>query len=150
MPLIPISTWRTRTTRDTGLGGALVVDLDGDAFATGFLTAQDTTAEIFGNYAVDYQAPDLSDLTGQVFSDGVSNVTGSGSLNDLFFTGQNTQTVTAMFAPDAANPGRSTVTASFGTAYTGLSIVAYQATNGEVVFVEIDPALIASGVLEGQ
>lgn len=134
----------------TVVGSALIVDLDADAFATGFLTPQFSSASFFGNYAVDYQAPDLADLVGQVFSDGTANLTGSGSLNDLFFTGQNSQAITATFAPDAANPGRSTVTAAFGTAYTGLNIAAYQATDGEVVFVEIDPALIASGVLEGQ
>lgn len=134
----------------SGGGGALIVDLDPGVTAAGFLTAQDTSASIFGNYAVDYLAQDLSDLAGQVLSDGVSNLTGSGSLNDLFFTGENSQAITATFAADGTNAGRSTVTASFGTAYTDLSIVAYQATNGEIVFVEVDPSLIASGVLEGQ
>ena len=85
-----------------------------------------------GNYAVDYQAPDLSDLTGQVFSDGVSNVTGSGSLNDLFFTGQNIYTVTATFAPDAANRGRINSDGQLWNRLHRPVIVAYQAhANGE-------------------
>jgi len=134
----------------TGLGGALIVDLDLDAFATGFVTPQDTTATFFGNYALDFQAPDVADAVGSVFSDGTSTVTGSASVNDLFFSGQSSQATTGTFAADAANPGRSTATIVFGTVSGNLDIAVYQATNGELVFVDIDPTLVADGVVEGQ
>jgi hypothetical protein len=134
----------------SGLGGALIVDLDGDAFATGFLTPQSNSASFFGNYALDFQAPDVADAVGQVFSDGTSTITGTGSVNDLFFSGQTTQNITGTFAADASNPGRATATIVFGTVSGNVDIAAYQATNGEVVFVDIDGNLVADGVIEGQ
>jgi len=99
---------------------------------------------------LDFQAPDVADAVGSVFSDGTSTVTGSASVNDLFFSGQSSQATTGTFAADAANPGRSTATIVFGTVSGNLDIAVYQATNGELVFVDIDPTLVADGVVEGQ
>jgi len=134
-----------------GGGGALLVDLDTEVFAIGALAPQDTTATFAGNYALGFQSAFVgADLVGQVFSDGVSNIVGSGSLNDLFGTGQTTQSVTGTFTPDATNPGRATSTLVFGSVSGTLNIAAYAATSSEIVYVDIDSGFIAAGEVEGQ
>ena len=134
-----------------GFGGALLLDLDTNDFGAGAIMPQDASYAFVGNYGFNQQVPYVADIVGQTLSDGVSNLTGSGQQNDLFGffgpAGQNMINITATFTPDAINAGRYTVITA-GTNPENLA--AYQATNGQLFFVETDASLVSYGVVEGQ
>ena len=134
----------------TGDGGAVIMGLDANAFGVGVEEPQDTSAVFAGNYAIDFQAIFEADLVGQVFSDGVANLTGSGELNNLFLPAQGSQNITATFTPDGTNPGRATVSLVFSGISGSFNLVAYQATSGQVVFVDVDGGIVAVGSVQGQ
>jgi len=134
----------------SGDGGAVIMGLDVNAFGVGVVEPQDTSAVFAGNYAIDFQAIFEADLVGQVFSDGVSNITGSGSLNNLFASAQGSQNITATFTPDGANPGRATVSLVFSGISGSFNLAAYQTTSGQVEFVDVDGGIVAVGVVQGQ
>jgi hypothetical protein len=74
-----------------------------------------------------------------------TNVTGTENLNDLFktlsTTGQDTGiAVSGTLTADAANPGRFTLplAATVGAAPSTLNYVLYQASNTQIIVIEID------------
>jgi hypothetical protein len=144
-------------TNATGGGGALLLDVDTNAIGTGQIVPQTVGAQFSGNYGVNLQAFTTStssnaqcvecDLVGQVQAS-ASNLTGTGDLND-FGTLVAAQALTGSFTADSNNPGRFTGSlnlATFGT----FNIVYYQATNSQLVIVEVDQDQVGTGVIEEQ
>jgi len=141
----------------SGLGGALVAELDGfDLNGTGVLVPQtDTSAASFaGNYAFgaqvynDPRGPTLGwefDFIGQGSVTGGA-LSGAGLVSDPFFIFNNTQpdgtdtaTFSATASPDPVNAGRYTtrldVTVS---ADPGFAAVIYQASGGQLFWLDTD------------
>jgi hypothetical protein len=149
-------------TNATGSGGALLLDVDTNAIGTGEIIPQTVGAQFSGDYGVNLQAFTTStstgaicaecDLVGQVQA-GASNLTGTGDLNDFpigsSFTLVAAQALTGSFTADSSNPGRFTGSlnlATFGT----FNLVYYQATNSQLVIVEVDTGQVGTGVIEEQ
>jgi hypothetical protein len=145
----------------TGLGGALIADLDGFTLnGTGVLTPQTdtTTAHFTGSYA--FGAQEFNGLNVNVFPAeldlvGMGTVTGgvlagTGSLSDPFFTLDggngnafyNGVTVAETAAPDGSNPGRYTgtlaATLGGGDGTQDFSVVTYQASGTQLYWMEDD------------
>lgn len=143
-------------TSGTGGGGALLLDSDTNAVGTGAIVPQTSGAQFNGNYGVNLQAFSSSsqssfvenDLVGQLQASGSSNLTGTGDLNN-FGTLVAAQALTGSFSADSSNPGRFTGSlnlTNFGT----FNLVYYQASNSQLVLVEIDGGQIGTGVLVQQ
>jgi hypothetical protein len=149
-------------TNATGGGGALLLDVDTNAIGTGEIIPQTVGAQFSGDYGLNLQAFTTStssgavcaecDLVGQVQAS-ASNLTGTGDLNDFpidsSFTLVAAQALTGSFTADSSNPGRFTGSlnlATFGT----FNIVYYQATNSQLVIVEVDTGQVGTGVIEEQ
>ncbi len=144
-------------TNATGGGGALLLDVDSNAIGTGEIIPQTVGAQFSGDYGVNLQAFTTStstnppcvecDLVGQVQAS-ASNLTGTGDLNN-YGTLVAAQALTGSFTADSSNPGRFTGSlnlATFGT----FNLVYYQATNSQLVIVEVDTGEVATGVIEEQ
>jgi hypothetical protein len=147
----------------SGLGGALIADLDGANPTTGLngtgvlIPQTDTsTASFAGSYAFgaqDYNTPRGGDLGWEFDFVGQGSVSGgalsgaAGLLSDPFFIFNPTQsdgTDTASFSgtakPDTANPGRYTMKLTLGVAAdpTSLNTIIYQASGGELFWLDED------------
>ncbi len=150
----------------SGLGGALVADLDTFLNGTGVLTPQtDTsTASFAGNYA--FGAQDFwgcngvceFDLVGQgSVTSGV--LTGTGLLSDPFFAfGASATNSGATFSgtatPDGSNVGRYTmipfdIAAVAGSPF-GFTVVIYQASGAQLFWVDLDTDFLSLGSCQQQ
>jgi hypothetical protein len=155
-----------------GGGGALVADMDADADLGGSLYAitgigvlvpqTDTTPTDFaGPYAFDGQfvtTNDEADFVGFGTVTGTS-FSGSGGLNDPFGDFVSTAinsgvTFAGTLSPDAGNPGRFNVfTLNMtvpGNAAVPLDVAIYQASAGQLFWVEEDSTSAMSGQLQQQ
>jgi hypothetical protein len=150
----------------SGLGGAVVADLDVTVNGTGLLLPQTdvTTASFAGNYAfgaLDYNY--LSEGDGWEFDfAGQGAVTGLalkwfGLISDPWLAvGDNPTDPAAKFsgtaAPDGSNPGRYTLPLVIGQ--TGFAsdfqVVAYQASGGELLWLDEDVYSVFLGSLQQQ
>jgi hypothetical protein len=157
----------------TGLGGALVADLDGfDINGTGILVPQTSTASFTGSYAFGAQEynPNISggefDFVGQgsvasLFFDG------TGLVSDPWFffsstptTGTDTGvTFTGAAVADTSHPGRYTLPLSTSLTVPGpndtnvpfsASVVLYEASGGQVFWLETDSDSVFLGSLQQQ
>jgi len=152
----------------SGLGGALVADLDVTLNGTGVLTPQtDTaTASFSGNYAFGalvYNGLSSSgwefDFVGQGSVTG-GVLTGTGLVSDPFFTfsGNPTDpgsTFSGTATPDGAHPGRYTMFASplaitAGGSTLDFQVVVYQASGGQLFWLDEDVLSLSLGPLEQQ
>ncbi len=137
----------------TGGGGALILDSDGGAIGIGEIVPQSGSATFQGNYGANLQAfttTDELDLEGQLAAM-TGNLTGTGDLNDIDLNLQTiqlfpAQTLTGTFTADGSNPGRFTGSVQIGNVET-MNLVYYQATNSQVILVEIDEVQQGNGVL---
>ncbi|HKS81899.1 MAG TPA: hypothetical protein VJR23_10385 [Candidatus Acidoferrales bacterium] len=147
----------------SGGGGALVADLDSAVTGIGVLVPQtDTTATDFtGPYAFDGQFVTINDeadfgglgtVSGTAFS-------GTASLNDPFddfgaLALNSGVTFGGTLAPDGANPGRfdlSPLNMTFsGGAPIALTVSVYQASGGQLFWIEEGASSVFSGQLQQQ
>jgi hypothetical protein len=152
----------------SGLGGALVADLDVTLNGTGVLTPQtDTAAASFsGNYAFGAQVYNGLSSSGWEFdfvgqgsvTGGV--LTGTGLVSDPFFTfsGNPTDprsTFSGTATPDGAHPGRYTMFApplaiTAGGSTIDFQVVVYQASGGQLFWLDEDVLSLSLGPLEQQ
>jgi hypothetical protein len=148
----------------TGLGGALVVDLDQQLTGTGLLIPQtDTaTASFAGNYA--FGAQDLFsgkfkefDFIGQgSVTAGALAGTGFVSDPDGFFATPGTHTgvtFSGMATPDAVNAGRYTIPLAItllGSDPDNLAVVIYQASGGQLLLMDENERGMSLGSLQQQ
>jgi hypothetical protein len=147
----------------TGGGGALVVDLDTAVVGTGVLVPQTdiVAADFSGSYVFDGQfitTNDEADFTGQGTVTGTA-FAGTGFLNDPFgdfvTTPLNSSVAFAgALQADGSNPGRyfldpleMTVPNVTGTA---LTVAVYQASGGQLFWVETDAGSVFSGQIQQQ
>jgi hypothetical protein len=153
----------------TGLGGALVADMDVPlAGGTGILIPQTDTspASFTGNYAFGAQA--VNDFCCEFDFVGQGSVTsgtfaGTGLVSDPFFTlGGNTTNSGITFAgaplPDAGNVGRYTMFSTNNVPNplnitvngitTGFDVAIYQASGGQLLWVNEDVLSVFLGSLE--
>ena len=147
----------------SGGGGALMLDLDTNTFGTGFLMPQSSGVTFAGNYAFIQDGFTLSatafapfDLIGQVVSDGTSSFSGLADLNDVTLTGLHPGVaISGTFAPDSANPGRSTAQLTVNGSATPHDLTLYQASSALILHVDVDNSAegigtVALGVFEQQ
>ncbi len=139
-------------TSSTGGGGALLLDIDANAVGTGAIIPQAATPQFNGDYGINLQAisstdQNLSeiDLVGQVTSDGAGNLTGTGDLNNFGAT-LPSATLTGTFTADGSHAGRYTDSLMI-SGFDSLSFVYYQASNSQIVVLEVDNGSIGTGVL---
>jgi hypothetical protein len=147
----------------TGGGGALVVDLDTAVVGTGVLVPQTdiVAADFSGSYVFDGQfitTNDEADFAGQGTVTGTA-FAGTGFLNDPFgdfvTTPLNSSvTFAGALQADGSNPGRyfldpleMTVPNVTGTA---LTVAVYQASGGQLFWVETDAGSVFSGQIQQQ
>jgi len=142
----------------SGGGGALLLDVDGNAVGTGAIVPQSSGAQFNGNYGLNLQAFTTSsssnppcpecDLVAQVSATGSSTLTGNGDLNN-FGTLVPVQAITGSLTADGSNPGRITGSLTIGTFGT-FNVTYYQATNSQLVLVETDTGQVGTGVVVAQ
>ena len=135
----------------SGGGGALLLDADSSAIGIGEIIPQASGAQFNGTYGLNIQAFSSTaenDLEGQLTASGSSSISGTGDLNSLF-TLFAAQTLTGSFTADSSNPGRFTGSLTVGTFGT-FNLVYYQASNSQLVIVEIDGAQVGTGSLVQQ
>ena len=141
-------------TLSMGGGGALLLDSDANAVGAGAIIPQANSPSFNGNYGENLQALDQNldevDMTGQVIATGSSSLSGTGDLNN-FGTGQllPAQALSGTITADGSHTGRFTGTLTIGSSGT-LNLVYYQATNSQIVLVDVDTgntAEIGTGVL---
>jgi hypothetical protein len=131
-----------------GGGGALVMDYDASAVASGFVVPQSSGA-FEGNYAVNMQfvgANGENDWVGQSVASGGA-LTGTVDINDYGATSAGVS-FTGTFAADATNPGR--WTGRFAVDTTVHYIVYYQVSPTLLVIVDVDTADVGIGTMEKQ
>jgi len=151
----------------TGLGGALVADLDGfDLNGTGILIPQTdvsttsfTSAYAFGGQELQNNiAGGEFDFIGQGTVSGLA-LSGTGLISDPwgFFAGSlpiySNISFSGTAAADGSNPGRYTLPLSTSVAVTTgnpgpLNAVLYQASGGELFWVETDADIVFLGTLQ--
>jgi hypothetical protein len=144
---------------DAGLAG-LLLDLDTKLIGGGWLIlpAVGTPTFTSGNFALGAQA---SNTNNELDSVGVAAVnatsfSGTVNVNDLFntvHTGQNSRVaVSGALVPDATNAGRFTISVAetLGTTPPTLKYVIYQASNSQLIVLEVDSTQFASGSLQKQ
>jgi hypothetical protein len=139
-------------TLSTGGGGALLLDSDADAVGAGAIIPQANSPSFNGAYGANLQAISSSnqafaeiDLTGQLTASGGTNLTGTGDLNN-FGDLLPSQALTGTISADGSHAGRFTGTLMIGSFGT-LNLVYYQATNSQIVVIEVDGGSIGTGVL---
>ena len=150
----------------SGLGGALVADLDTSLNGTGVLTPQtDTsTASFAGNYA--FGAQDYNAISGEFDFVGQGSVTGgvlsgTGLVSDplSFFSANPTDsgvTFSGTADPDGVNAGRYTMLANplaitvAGGSPVDFSVVIYQASGAQLFWMDEDGDSLFLGPLEQQ
>ena len=140
----------------TGGGGALILDLDAADVGSGVLLPQAASPTFTGNYALGYRAFTPAgveqDATGQV-AVGNGSFTGTADSNTLPTVGSNLGVaVSGTFTADASHVGRFTLplTVSIGNNPPALNFVLYQASTGDLLWVETDTTQYVSGSIEQQ
>ncbi|MGZ5514871.1 MAG: hypothetical protein ACXW2O_07200, partial [Candidatus Aminicenantales bacterium] len=130
----------------SGGGGALVMDNDGGAIASGYIVPQ--AAGVFeGHYALNLQfvgSAGETDWVGQSVASGGA-LTGSVDINEVGLTSAGL-TLTGDFTADPANEGR--WTGSFTVNTVTHNITYYQVSAALLVIVDTDAADIGIGILE--
>jgi hypothetical protein len=157
----------------TGLGGALVADLDGlDINGTGILVPQTSTASFTGNYAFGAQEYNPNISGGEFDFVGQGSVTslsfgGTGLLSDPWFFFSSTPTTgpdsgvdsdvtfSGAAVADASHPGRYTLPLSTSLTVaagddTPFSAVLYEASGTQVFWLETDSDSVFLGSLQQQ
>jgi len=135
-------------TNSSGGGGALVMDYDSTAVATGFIVPQ-SSGVFAGNYAVNLQFVSSSgedDWVGQsVAASGA--LTGTVDINDNGATSAGVA-LTGTFTADASHAGR--WTGGFTVNSTTYSITYYQVSPSMFVILDVDSADIGIGIMEAE
>ena len=152
----------------SGGGGALIAEMDANLVGIGSIVPQTdiVVADFSGSYAFGAQG-DTSANANEFDFVGVAKVTepagtfaGTGALSDPFATQtsgveSSTATFTATATPDLLNKGRYTLnpvavasTASDFTAFDFASVTVYQASAGQLFWVEVDNGSFFGGSLE--
>jgi hypothetical protein len=142
----------------SGLGGALAADMDGSSFLSGgigvLVPQTDTSSSSFtGNYDVGGQVFSAASPSGEVDFVGVGSVTslalsGTGLVSDLSSTLGAQQTNSGVpfsgtVVPDTTHPGRYTISplqVTVGTTPAALNVAVYQASGGQLFWVDSDDA----------
>jgi hypothetical protein len=147
-PLDPNST--------SGGGGALILDLDAADVGGGVLLPQVASPTFTGNYALDYRAFTPAgveqDATGQV-AVGNGSFTGTADSNTLPTVGASLGvSVSGTLTADTTHVGRFTLplTVSIGNNPPALNFVLYQASTGDLLWIETDTTQYVSGTIEQQ
>jgi hypothetical protein len=140
----------------TGGGGALILDLDAPDVGGGVLLPQAASSTFTGNYALAYRAFTPAGVeqnaVGQV---AISNgsFTGTADANTLPTVGANLGvSATGTFTADASHAGRFTLplTVSIGNNPPARNFVLYQASTGDLLWIETDTTQYVSGSIEQQ
>jgi len=146
---------------DAGLAG-LLLDLDAAKLTGGgwlIVPAAGTPTFTSGNFVIGGQASTTTanelDSVGVVAVNGTA-LTGAVNVNDLFATvntGQNSAAaISGTLVPDSVNAGRFTISVAetLGGTPPTLKYVVYQASNSQLVVVEVDSSQFASGTIQKQ
>ncbi len=141
----------------TGGGGALILDLDTQDIGGGLLLPRATSPTFTGNYSAAFRsftsAGVEQNLVGQIAVGNAGAITGNADAADLGTGSPHlgvalSGTVTA----DASHAGRFTLplTVAIGVSPPALNFAVYQASTGDLFWVEVDATQYASGTIEQQ
>ena len=140
---------------DAGLCG-LLIDLDTKVSGSGLLILPGQSITPFtGNFALNGQSSisgNELDVIGVTAVTGTS-ISGTENLNDLFNTGQDSGvSLSGTLVPDTVNSGRYTIplAVNIGATPSTLHYVLYQASNTQVVVLEVDTSEFGLGMLQKQ
>jgi hypothetical protein len=140
----------------SGGGMALILELDSTATGGGVLLAQASSPTFEGNYAVDYRgftpAGVEQNLEGQIVVSG-TGIAGAGDANGLPTPGETLgASITGTLTADPLHAGRFTLPLTIGIGATPpvLTFVIYQASTGDLFWVETDTTQYVSGTIEQQ
>lgn len=137
-----------------GGGGFLLADLDAKIVGAGLAVPQMTGSTVKGNFSAGFQSQSASgesDFVGSASATLSAPVSGTGSWNQLFGTGQSgavpfSVTLTA----DPAHAGRFTAAVQFNGGATTNAFVMYQATSQLLMGAETDAQQPGVGMLQQQ
>jgi len=155
----------------SGLGGALIAELDASIYATGVIVPQTdiSTASFAGSYAFGAQAYQENAI-GQEFDFAAQGIvsggvlTGNGLLSDPFHiygaaAADSGATFSGRVVPDGVNPGRYTISTAGGPlaiATVGgwstnyYNVVIYQANGGQLFWIDENSMSVFLGTLQQQ
>jgi len=131
-----------------GGGGALVMDYDAGAFASGSIVPQ-SAGTFEGNYAVNLQyatSAAESNWIGQAVAAG-GTLNGTVDVNDSGLTAAGLA-FSGSFANDAGHPGR--FTGAFNANATSHTVVYYQVSDNALVVADLSATMVGIGVLGRQ
>ena len=145
----------------SGGGGAAMLDLDTDNLGVRIVAPQAAGPTFTGNYAFSqagvFQRPTFAwyGLVGEVTSDGSSKFVGLADYNQLNISQTADVIVSATYAADATNAGRSTAQVTINGAAAPVNVTLYQASSALVLHVDVDSpgallGTIGLGTLEKQ
>jgi len=141
----------------SGGGGALLLDLTATAVGSGFLMPQAASPNFSGNYAVDFRCFTPGgieqNLDGSISVAAGNVITGTGDAADLQTGSPHLAVaISGTATADTAHPGRLTLpfTIALGANPPVLNFVVYQASTGQLLWVETDTAQYVSGSIEQQ
>src|SRR5262249_37177447 len=141
----------------TGGGGALILTLSPQDVGSGVLLPQSGTAAVTGNFGVTYKSFTAAggelNLGGQASIAGGGALTGTADANSLGGGAANLGVnLSGTLTADAAHAGRFTLplTVAIGAAPPALTFAVYEASGGQLLWVETDTASYATGSLEVQ
>jgi hypothetical protein len=149
----------------SGLGGALIAELDSDHLGIGFIIPQSATSISTVNeasgFAAEIDPVQYVNATGQLVF-GTTSFAGTASVNDFnlsatpsVFTETPGESISGVITADTTNVGRYTVVVTIGASTTN-NRVSYVANGGLAVDVNVDASTsgglveIGSGIEEGQ
>jgi hypothetical protein len=137
----------------TGLGGALLVELDSGSIGTGVAVPQSSTSTLSGSYGIGVQAPgvnsgtfDETDWVGTLKASS-GKVTGTVNLNDIGVGTTSNLAYTGTIGADSNHPGR-LVLSTNTTAGVLLDAGGYESSAGQVFLASVNSNLVATGIIQ--
>jgi hypothetical protein len=137
----------------TGLGGALLVELDTAAIGTGVAVPQASTATLSGSYGIGVQAPgvnsgnfDETDFVGTLKASS-GKVTGTVNLNDIGVGTTSNLAYTGTIGADSTHAGR-LVLSTNTSAGVLVDAGGYESSAGQVFLTSSNSNLVATGIIQ--
>lgn len=137
----------------TGLGGALLVELDTAAIGTGVAVPQASTATLSGSYGIGVQGPgvnsgnfDETDFVGTLKASS-GKVTGTVNLNDIGVGTTSNLAYTGTIGADSTHAGR-LVLSTNTSAGVLVDAGGYESSAGQVFLTSSNSNLVATGIIQ--
>jgi hypothetical protein len=138
----------------TGLGGAVVTNLDSNAFGAYVAVTKASSPSFVGNYAFGISADNSSgelDYLGSILPVASGSTSGVVNVNELFTSGQLAGvSFSGTFTAGTTDTDRYTATLNLAGAANPVDLAGYVTADGHLMVVETDTNQLASGFIEHQ